>query len=585
MAERSWARGARAYVVATTPLAGSDLLRHHLGQTGVAGVPEEYFVADIRGWPRKLGVKMSWPAYGDYVQGAREQAGSNGVFGVTLHWHQFAWLVRILHLGRCSVEGSSTAYGVDAAMLLDRLLARPAYIWLRRGDSARQAIDYLELISTGKIGAAVDADQAAAVRKRTRVDLTHIRWFEGLLEGQDRHWGAYFRDGSIEPLEVCLEDLLADPDGVCNRILDFLDLPRYAAPADGAEPTLPGPRLWAEAFSSAYAEARPRIPDSPPPSWADLQQLPTRSSPSKPRPTDHERVVYSCVVDQSPLFRYQSLIWYLTLRELGGVRPDQMVVHVVNGTEPGHSDLLRDLGVSVVPVKRFDRRNGFANKLRQLESEALRDADRVVLCDCDLAFCRDISNEIGGPELAGRVVDLGLPEYREWVDLQRAAGLRGRLLPRPSFANRWTYAYNFNGGFLVVPAEWFDTLGKAWPRWLLWLLDGAGHVPEAKEVLRFADQVSLGLTILELDIPVREVPASMNLTTVVPMFETYLGALSDPLVLHYHDLLDAPGLLKETGALAIDQAIGVVNQLLSLPENRELIAPTLKELRAISPGR
>jgi hypothetical protein len=289
--------------------------------------------------------------------------------------------------------------------------------------------------------------------------------------------------------------------------------------------------------------------------------------------------VYSCVTDQPPILRYQTLVWCLTLIELAGRSPDQLVVHAVEGTSREHQNELRDLGVKVVTVQPYDERNRFANKLRQLDSPALREADRVVLCDCDLAFCADISAEIQGDAIGAKVVDAGYPRYSTWVELARMAGLQGPLVPsQATLARRWTYANNINGGFLVVPREWLAPLAEAWPRWFGWTLEHGGVFPSATQVVRHAFQVAFGLAILEIDPPVRQLSSALNLSLLAPHDDGNLGG-TDPLVLHYHRRLTRSGLIMTTRRPGIDRAIATVNRLLRRPEHRKTTAAALNEVR------
>lgn len=569
----------RTYVLATTPRAGAEILAPALTALQVAGRPQEYFVPCYEGVLGRWGVIRNWFSYDRFVEAVRlREAGPHGVFGVTLHWHQFAWLVRALHARRCAPDGRETAYGADAAELVDRALAGPRYVWLRREDTARQALDHYELISTGTVMPAAATERPRAVRAVSPADLAHVASLERLLVEQDRRWAAFFGDAGIEPLELRFEDLLRHPAQVVAELLEFLDLPAPPAVPDGEEPEpLEMPGSWAEAWGPAHAAARSRTAEIPLPPCAALDEIPTGPPPAEPvlvvrYPVGGERVVYSCVVDRPPYLRLQSLVWCITLLELGAARPDQIVVHAVEGADAEHLAMVRDLGVTVVPVPVFDRRHRYSNKLRQLESEALREADRVVLCDCDLAFCGDVSDQIGGPALAGRLADLGVPSYREWVGLQRAARVGGTLSPRRAQSLAWTYANNLNGGFLVVPAGWLEKLAEPWPRWARWLLGHAGDLPIRPGALMFTDQLALGLTLLELEPPVRELPTTINLSAVAPMFDTHLMSPHDALVLHYHRTRTSGGLLRATGVPTIDRSIDAVNAVLRRPGYRELLA-------------
>ncbi len=293
-------------------------------------------------------------------------------------------------------------------------------------------------------------------------------------------------------------------------------------------------------------------------------------------PLLEDEVVYSCVVDKPPLLVYQSLIWVLTLTRLAGLAPQRLVVHVVEGTDPEHLTILRSLGVRVVPVARFDERNVYANKLRQLTAGALVDASSAVLCDCDIAFVGDITPFTGGEVIRGRAVGSGLPTLAGWRGLIHQADLT-RELPLGRAAGQmltWTCAQNLNGGLLVIPRRFYDQLAEAWPRWFRWVLDHGDEL--AADVNRFAGQVSFGLALIELGLPVGWMPVGTNYGSFGDGFPwgeaeaTYTGTMS-PLGLHYHTRLTFAGRLKETGLPAVDATVAKVNALLDEPANREVL--------------
>src|SRR5262249_47722949 len=131
----------------------------------------------------------------------------------------------------------------------------------------------------------------------------------------------------------------------------------------------------------------------------------------------------SCVMDTPVKFQHQTLLWALTLLERGGRRPEDLVVHAVEGTPQQQIDLLRSLGIQIAPVRRYSRVHPFLNKLRQLESDALRIADHVVLTDTDLAFCAPIDPWIAGERPRVKIVDVANPPLEIWRTLFKAAGL------------------------------------------------------------------------------------------------------------------------------------------------------------------
>jgi len=272
------------------------------------------------------------------------------------------------------------------------------------------------------------------------------------------------------------------------------------------------------------------------------------------RPT----VVYSCVTDQSPLFAHQTTIWASTLLTYGGQRADSVVVHAVESCNSGLAQFLGTLGVKPVLVPPFDGRHPHSNKLVQLESSRLASADYVVLCDCDIAFCGDISGSISGDTLRARRVGVANLTLEQWSRLYAEAGLeRPGETVAAVLDGRPTMPTYCNGGLLIVPNEAFRLLTRAWPMWNRWLLERLSLLSPFEY---FTDQVSLALACAELELEVDELPLDLNCPTQVQL-DRHVTAGLQPMVLHYHEHLDRAGLLLPSGTPTIDHHINRVNDL------------------------
>ncbi|MFG2049297.1 hypothetical protein ACGFIW_17935 [Micromonospora sp. NPDC048935] len=271
----------------------------------------------------------------------------------------------------------------------------------------------------------------------------------------------------------------------------------------------------------------------------------------------NETVKFSCVVDGSPRYRHEAWIWSTTLLRIARRQPHEVVMHLVEGVDGREFDLLRDLGVEIRTVPRFDERHPYSNKLSQLHSDALRDADLVVLTDCDIAFADDVDGLFSGLEMvAAKTVDLARPSYDHWRRIFTAAGFDSEPeLALATHSREPTFARNFNGGVYVLTREAFAAIGSAWPRWNRWLLDR----PEVLGDLTFhTDQVAFGLATHELGLAVCDLPPRFNYPThlVDPL-------PADPVMLHYHQHLDDAGYLRTVGHDAVDAKIRRVNRVLA----------------------
>ncbi len=579
-------------VVASTPGTGSTLLCRGLTETGIAGRPEEYIDRRVyAGHAAEWGYIWEYePATTRITRAKQHTPTPNGVFALKAHWYDYALLLRTIR---------NTAGPEDLLNHVDTLLGNPRFVHISRRDTAAQALSYYRAIYTGGATAASDATLDAGRRGPEQVAFEQVRWLEDTLIEWDAQWQAYFSRCEIRPLEIVYEDLAADYRSTVERVLDYLGLRSIPVAANLEAPRRTLPSDWAEHWLDKYRLARAQLAPQPvEESWSSEDRFfdvthstePTgpvgtggRVAPSS-RPEDE--VLYSCVVDKPPRLTYQSLVWVLTLTRLAGLAPQQLVVHAVEGTDADHLVLLRSLGVRVVPVARFDERNVYANKLRQLTTGALADASTAVLCDCDLAFTGDITASTRGDVIRARAVGAGVPTMEGWRRLISIAGLTRELrLARSAQTLVWTCAQNLNGGLLVIPRRFQDPLAEAWPRWFGWILDHGDEL--APDVNRFAGQVSFGLALIELDLPVDRMPVNTNFPYQAAEANfPYAAAEATPegtkfpLVIHYHKHLTRDGRLKEVGMAAVDAYVAEVNALLDEPASREILEVALHNWQA-----
>jgi hypothetical protein len=183
-------------------------------------------------------------------------------------------------------------------------------------------------------------------------------------------------------------------------------------------------------------------------------------------------VKFSCVVDQHPKFGRQAIVWASSLLIYGGAEVDSLVIHTVGEYDSEYKAIFHNWGIETQVVQGFDQRHPNSNKLAQLETNSLHNADFVILCDCDVAFCSAVSSWVSGEAIRARIGSYaGLPSSR-WgqlfcsaelpLPIARANALLDEAETLPSYCN---------GGLYIIPQNLFQRLRVVWPKWDRWLLD------------------------------------------------------------------------------------------------------------------
>ena len=206
--------------IATCPRSGSWFLAEALANTGLVGIPNEYFRPDFTAlWAAEWGLTSDIP-YRAYVEAAKNRtATANGVFSAKLHWYQFAWLCGHLSAQRETPDGGSVHEK------LGRWFPNLKYVFLWRRDTARQAVSYYRASMT-QVWFLTDTTSRNMLAGD--LDLQQIKWFEDTLIEHRANWKSYFSANGITPLEVVYEDLASDYQAAVHEILSYLGVAKSA---------------------------------------------------------------------------------------------------------------------------------------------------------------------------------------------------------------------------------------------------------------------------------------------------------------------------------------------------------------------
>jgi LPS sulfotransferase NodH len=195
----------RTYVIASSPRVGSTLLCDLLGRTAGLGVPTEYLNP---WWLRKLAGRFGLLSadgnvpIGPYLSVLfRHRTGPSGFFGLKLQWRQ----------------------GIECwhSPELRQLLRNSRFIWIRRQDVLGQAVSFAIAMATNQWH---DRQAAAEGRKPVEFSPQAVHYALQYILWENWGWGQFFEANGIRPLAFTYEELLADVNGVCQRVCRHVGL-------------------------------------------------------------------------------------------------------------------------------------------------------------------------------------------------------------------------------------------------------------------------------------------------------------------------------------------------------------------------
>ncbi|MCP4693418.1 MAG: PqqD family peptide modification chaperone [Desulfobacterales bacterium] len=273
------------------------------------------------------------------------------------------------------------------------------------------------------------------------------------------------------------------------------------------------------------------------------------------------RTAMGCVAENTPEFLSRALNLLRSVRWFGGSMAEvDFFVCVVNGVEPEQARRYERLGAFVRTAPPFSRRLPLSNKLRLLELPEIKTYDTVMLIDCDTVVVQDPRPFLHGESLQAKIADLPTTPHHLFQRLFQLFDL-----PTPGRDYRCTLnntptIWYCNTGVLVFPRPILSTLGPAWGRMVRALLEL--HDVFGRRAY-FREQAGLSLAFTAQPAPFRELPPDMNFPLHL-IRERAPSSLQrcDPVILHYHDLVDSNGYLRPVSHPAARKRIEMFNERL-----------------------
>jgi len=234
-----------SYIIGSVQRSGTHLLCGLLKSTGVAGWPDEHFLAKpLEKWEER------WvsPSRMAYVEGVlRQNTSPNGVFGTVIMWSYFDRLLQML-------QEIPPYNNLQGAELLAEVLHRPKYIWLRRRNRVEQAVSWSMACQTGVW--AQKAGEKPQPRVVPKFDFKVIDEWLKRIQAHEKGWAKYFRENHLDPLVLFYEDLVAGHRGTAEQVLEFLGLPPTAAMGIASSPFEKQANQISQQWAAAYFEQK-----------------------------------------------------------------------------------------------------------------------------------------------------------------------------------------------------------------------------------------------------------------------------------------------------------------------------------------
>jgi LPS sulfotransferase NodH len=255
-----------SYLVCASQRSGTELLCRCLAATGVAGRPQEYFLAED---PAKLPDWGFWEegpfAAGHDVSDSesylalvyRLGSTANGVFGAKIHWNNLRWaLAKFSEMPRFA--------GLDRAAILHAVFPDLRVVNVTRRDRVRQAVSWARMAQDGMWVAPAGQPEPAwpPATGAPRYDYGLIAGLEALIAESETGWREVYNELGLTPYQVVYEEL-SSPDGyeqTIRGLLAHLGLDDYRGP-------IPAPRTRRqsndlnEAWAAAYLADRTSRPE------------------------------------------------------------------------------------------------------------------------------------------------------------------------------------------------------------------------------------------------------------------------------------------------------------------------------------
>ncbi|MGC9128851.1 MAG: hypothetical protein ACP5GA_09000 [Acidithiobacillus sp.] len=274
-----------------------------------------------------------------------------------------------------------------------------------------------------------------------------------------------------------------------------------------------------------------------------------------------EDVIIGCVADQQVKYLEQAFRLLVSWRRSGGrLSKCRFIICVVGGIPPGYAASMTPWFPEFVEVDSFTAAHPPSNKLRFLELELIQKYDRVILLDCDTIILHEPLDLLGDAPLLAKMADIATVPDTIFTQLYAAVG---SIKPEPKYSctvsGEASIPY-FNAGVLSFSKKAIQDLV---PTWLRLNRKVAEHPEWLGEAFGFLEQATLSLAITNTNTEFSLLSSAMNFPAHFQ--DPPIPSLTevDPIILHYHGLINDFGYLAQSPYPLVQCAIQEFNVALT----------------------
>lgn len=275
------------------------------------------------------------------------------------------------------------------------------------------------------------------------------------------------------------------------------------------------------------------------------------------------KIFYSCVIDTHPKFYWQGYVFVNSLLKIAGVSGDKIFIHMTS-TNIQFENFLKENSVNIRYIEPWGDKK-YCNKLQQLETEELQNADYVFFCDADIAILEDLSELVKKypNKILGKIVDFDNPRLEILQKIYDSLHVKYPKISVDTLNKQPTFEGNFNGGLYGMPAKHITEFGKTWKKFAKEMLNSEEIKNILAEKINHIDQVSFSLALTKLQLPYEIFGYEYNCPTHILDLELLDAKLNEKVkVIHYHDNISNIGLLNPIENPYIKEATEKINQVI-----------------------